>query len=74
MTNSLGLCTPWPKGRSISVPVRLLHRDDRTVVIAGDGQLHADDQVALNQAYKLHLALKMQMAGGGGGHHHGHEH
>jgi len=56
------------------VPVRLLHRDDRTVVIAGDGQLHADDQVALNQAYKLHLALKMQMAGGGGGHHHGHEH
>lgn len=54
------------------IPVRLLHRDDRTVVIADDGQLHADDFVALNQAYKLHLALQMQAAGGG--HHHDHAH
>ncbi|WP_237226186.1 efflux RND transporter periplasmic adaptor subunit [Rubinisphaera sp. JC750] len=55
------------------VPVRLLHRDDKTVVIANDGQLHDGERVALNNAYKLYLAMKMQ-AGGGGGHHHHHDH
>lgn len=55
------------------VPVRLLHRDDKTVVIANDGQLHDDERIALNCAYKLYLAMKMQ-AGGGGGHHHHHDH
>ena len=55
------------------VPVRLLHRDDKTVVIADDGQLHDDERIALNSAYKLYLAMKMQ-AGGGGGHHHHHDH
>ncbi|WP_166831779.1 efflux RND transporter periplasmic adaptor subunit [Thalassoroseus pseudoceratinae] len=54
-----------------SVPVHLLHRDDKTAVIADDGQLHDDERIALNSAYKLYLALKMQ-AGGGGGHHHDH--
>lgn len=53
-----------------SIPVQLLHRDDKTVVIADDGQIH-DEFVALNNAYKLYLAMKMQ-AGGGGGHHHDH--
>lgn len=55
------------------VPVHLLHRDDKAVVIADDGQLHDDARIALNSAYKLYLALKMQ-AGGGGGHHHHHDH
>lgn len=55
------------------VPVHVLHRDDKTVVIADDGQLHDDERIALNSAYKLYLAMKMQ-AGGGGGHHHDHDH
>lgn len=55
------------------VPVRLLHRDDRTVVIADDGQIQPGMNIALNSAYKLYLAMKMQAAGGGGHHHH-HDH
>ena len=55
------------------VPVRLLHRDDRIAVIANDGQLKMDQRIALNNAYKLNLALKMN-ASGGGGHSHGHDH
>lgn len=55
------------------IPVRLLYRDDKTVVIANDGSLHDGEQIALNNAYKLYLAMKMQ-AGGGGGHHHHHDH
>ena len=55
------------------VPVRLLYRDDTTVVIADDGQLSSDEEIALNNAYKLYLAMKMQ-SGGGGGHHHHHDH
>ena len=50
----------------------MLYRDDKTVVIANDGQLHADDEIALNNAYKLYLAMKMQSGGGGGHHHHDH--
>lgn len=55
------------------VPVRLLHRDNRWAVIANDGQLEMDQRIALNNAYKLNLAMKMK-ASGGGGHGHGHEH
>lgn len=55
------------------VPVHLLHRDDKTVVIANDGQLKLGDEIALNNAYKLYLAMKMQ-SGEGGGHHHHHDH
>lgn len=54
------------------IPVRLLYRTDRTIVIADDGQLTVGGQVALNNAYKLYLAMKMQS--GGGGHHHDHDH
>lgn len=54
------------------VSVRLLYRDDKTVVIADDGVLDSEE-IALNNAYKLYLAMKMQ-AGGGGGHHHDHDH
>ncbi|MFN3192563.1 MAG: efflux RND transporter periplasmic adaptor subunit [Aureliella sp.] len=55
------------------IPVHLLHRDDKTVVIADDGQLHDEEKIALNNAYKLYLAMKMQISGGGGHHHH-HDH
>jgi multidrug efflux pump subunit AcrA (membrane-fusion protein) len=55
------------------VPIRILHRDDRTIVVANDGQIGADTEIALNNAFKLYLAMKMQ-AGGGGGHHHHHDH
>ena len=54
------------------VPVRLLYRDDKTVVIADDGQILRDEPVALNNAYKLYLAMKMQAGGGDHGHHHDH--
>lgn len=55
------------------VPLRLLYRDDHSVVIADDGQIDADMEIALNNAQKLYLAMKMQ-AEGGGGHHHHHDH
>ena len=55
------------------VSVRLLHRDDETIVVARDGRIHDDERIALNNAHKLYLAMKMQ-AGGGGGHHHHHDH
>ena len=54
------------------IPVRVLHRDDKVVVIADDGQLMDDQQIALNHAYKLYLAMQMQTGGGGGHHHHDH--
>jgi cobalt-zinc-cadmium efflux system membrane fusion protein len=53
------------------VPVNLLYRDDKTVVIADDGRLDSEE-IALNNAYKLYLAMKMQAGGGGGHHHHDH--
>ncbi len=55
------------------VPVRLLHRDDCMVVLADDDELDPRAKIALNNAYKLHLAMKVQ-SGGGGGHHHHHDH
>lgn len=54
------------------VPVHVLHRGHDFVVIEPEGELHVGDEVAMNAAYKLQLA--MQMAAGGGGHGHSHEH
>lgn len=54
------------------VPVTVLHRDNRTVVIAADGDLHPGDEIALNAAYQLHLALEAGEGGGGHDHHHHH--
>jgi hypothetical protein len=54
------------------VAVRLLHQDARHAIVAADGQLKLGDVVALNQAYQLHLAMKMQA--GEGSHHHHHDH
>ena len=54
------------------VPVHVLHRGHDFVVIDPEGELELGDEIALNAAYKLQLA--MQMAAGGGGHGHDHEH
>jgi hypothetical protein len=54
------------------VPVRLLHRDDAVVVLDLDDGFDMGNTIALNNAHKLHLAMKMQA--GGGGHHHHHDH
>ena len=54
------------------VAVRLLYRDSRLAVIANDGQVKPEQRIALNNAYQLHLAIRLQAMGGGGGH--GHQH
>ena len=54
------------------VPVHVLHRGHDFVVINPEGELKPGDEIALNAAYKLQLA--MQMAAGGGGHGHDHAH
>lgn len=54
------------------VPVHVIYRDEDTVIIDPNGELKLGDEVALNNAYKLQLMLKMNASGGGG--HHGHEH
>ena len=55
------------------VPVKLLHRDSQSAVIAVDGDFELDRPIAMNHAHKLHLAMKMQ-TGGGGDPHAGHSH
>lgn len=40
------------------VPVQVLQRDDRSVVIAAGGDLQVDDIVAMNNAYHLNMELK----------------
>ena len=54
------------------VPVRILHRDRAKVVVAANRELKADDRIAWNSAYQLHLA--MQSGSGGHTHDHGHAH
>lgn len=52
------------------VPVTVLHRDNRTVVVATGGELQPGDEIAMNAAYQLHLALDAGEDGGGHHHHH----
>jgi hypothetical protein len=54
------------------IPVRLLHRDSEVAVLADDGQISPEDRIALNHAFKLHLAMKMQAGGDAAHHHHDH--
>ena len=54
------------------IPVHVLHRDDRFVVISRDAELETDQRVALNGAYELYQAMKSSAEGGG--HHHHHDH
>lgn len=53
------------------VAVAVIHQDRYQSVIAADGLLHPGQLIAMNQAYQLLLAWKLQQAGGGG-HHHDH--
>ena len=54
------------------VPVQVRYEKSDAVVLRTGDQLKPDDVVAMNNAYKLLLALKRK--GGSGGHHHGHSH
>lgn len=54
------------------VPVRMLYRDDQTVILANDGGLRPDMRIALNNAQALYLAMKLKA--GGSGHQHDHDH
>lgn len=57
------------------LPVTVLYRDARTVVVAADGELKPGDTIAMNAAYQLRLAVQAEAEGGGGhGHDHGHAH
>ncbi len=55
------------------VPVHVIHRGHDYIVIEPTGDLHVGDEIAMNAAYKLQLAMQMA-AGGGGGHSHDHGH
>lgn len=54
------------------VEVQVLYRDSQSCVIEPTGLLQVGEVIALNQAYQLYLAWRMQLAGGGGGHDHDH--
>ncbi|MFZ5831892.1 MAG: efflux RND transporter periplasmic adaptor subunit [Planctomycetota bacterium] len=60
-------------GRFVRRPVHVEHRDARWAVVANDGSLFPGDQVAVQGAYQIHLALKNQ-SGGGVDPHAGHNH
>ena len=55
------------------VPVVVVERQAKRVVIAPGGELKPGDRVATTGGYQLFLAWKAQ-AEGGGGHHHDHDH
>lgn len=55
------------------VPVRVEHRDSRTVVVANDGAVFPGDRAVVRGAYSLMLAIQAA-AGGGADPHAGHQH
>lgn len=55
------------------IPVTVRYEDPRQVVVADDGSLFLGDEVALNGAYQLNLALK-KLQGSGVDPHAGHNH
>lgn len=55
----------------VPVPVNVLHRDRRQVVVGTGGELKPGQVIAMNSAYQLLMAMKSQ-AGGGHDHHHDH--
>lgn len=55
------------------VPVVVEYRDPRFVVLRNDGSVFPGDEIALNQAYQINLALKKQQ-GSGVDPHAGHNH
>jgi len=61
------------KGQFERRPVHVEYRDQRWAVIEADGTLFPGDEVAVQGAYQIHLALKNK-AGGGPDPHAGHNH
>ncbi|MDZ4686746.1 MAG: efflux RND transporter periplasmic adaptor subunit [Planctomycetaceae bacterium] len=55
------------------VPIVIEHRDPRSVVVRNDGNVFLGDEIAMNQAYQINLALKKQQ-GSGIDPHAGHNH
>lgn len=55
------------------IPVKILERDAKIVLIDAGGELRPGDSIALNRAYQLQVALKSD-SGDGGHDHHGHAH
>ncbi|MEZ6041496.1 MAG: efflux RND transporter periplasmic adaptor subunit [Planctomycetaceae bacterium] len=55
------------------VPVHVVYSDQRSVVIAADGELKPGAVVALKSAHQMQIAMKIQ-AGGGADPHAGHNH
>lgn len=54
------------------IAVQVLHQDQRHCVIESSAALASGQLLAMNQAYQLLLAWRMQFSGGGGHHHHDH--
>jgi multidrug efflux pump subunit AcrA (membrane-fusion protein) len=54
-------------------PVHIEYRDQLSAVVAHDGSLHVGDEIAMNAAHQLLVALKNK-SGGGVDPHHGHDH
>lgn len=46
------------------VPVVIEHRDARAAVLRNDGSLFPGDEIAMNQAYQIYLALRKQQSSG----------
>lgn len=54
------------------VPVEVVSRDPRRIVVKPGGELAVGENIAMNAAYQLMLAMKAQASGGGGHDHHHH--
>ena len=54
------------------VPVHVPRRNGAFAVIGEGGEVSVGDEIAMNGAYELLLAWKLQTSGGGGHHHHDH--
>lgn len=54
------------------VPVEVVSRDQRRIVVKPGGELAVGENIAMNGAYQLLLAMKAQASGGGGHDHHHH--
>ena len=72
VTERLAMLAEVPELELEPVSVQLLHQDRWNCVIAADGELREGDIIAMNRAYQIHLAWKLQLSGGG--HHHDHDH
>ena len=54
------------------IPVKVIHKDRRSVVVSSEGELKPEMVIAYSHAFLLHQ--QMMNASGGGGHHHHHDH